>query len=99
MPIPRELSTEADQQLRFALLGPPQAWRDEESLELGPVREQALLIALLLRPGRTVGRQQLLDGVWGTEPPGTGDQSDPRLRAPITSRLAEMPAERTRRGP
>ncbi|WP_189959814.1 AfsR/SARP family transcriptional regulator [Streptomyces alanosinicus] len=47
------------------------------SLELGPVREQALLVALLLRPGRTVSRRQLLDGVWGTEPPGTGDRVIP----------------------
>ncbi|WP_329168209.1 winged helix-turn-helix domain-containing protein [Streptomyces sp. NBC_01267] len=72
MPITRELSTNANQQLRFALLGPPQAWSGEACLELGPVREQALLAALLLRPGRTVSRQQLLDGVWGTQPPGTG---------------------------
>ncbi|MDI3408013.1 AfsR/SARP family transcriptional regulator [Streptomyces cavernicola] len=41
-------------------------------MDLGPVREQALLAALLLRPGRTVSRRQLLDGVWGSEPPGTG---------------------------
>ncbi|MFJ5031258.1 AfsR/SARP family transcriptional regulator [Streptomyces sp. NPDC088560] len=77
MPIPRELSTNANQQLRFALLGPLQAWRGEAGLELGPVREQALLVALLLRPGRTVGRRQLLDGVWGAEPPGTGDRVIP----------------------
>ncbi|MGW1053071.1 AfsR/SARP family transcriptional regulator [Streptomyces sp. NPDC002521] len=77
MPIPRELSTEANQQLRFALLGPLLAWRGDTSLELGPVREQAVLAALLLRPGRTVSRQQLLDGVWGAEPPGTGDRVIP----------------------
>ncbi|MGW6906006.1 AfsR/SARP family transcriptional regulator [Streptomyces sp. NPDC054940] len=46
-------------------------------MELGPVREQALLAALLLRPGRTVSRQQLLDGVWGADPPGTGDKVIP----------------------
>ncbi|OLZ62618.1 hypothetical protein AV521_41425 [Streptomyces sp. IMTB 2501] len=75
--MPRELSTDANQQLRFALLGPLQVWRGDTSLELGPVREQAVLAALLLRPGRTVGRQQLLDGVWGAEPPGTGDKVIP----------------------
>jgi DNA-binding SARP family transcriptional activator/tetratricopeptide (TPR) repeat protein len=92
VPIPRELSTDANQQLRFALLGPLQAWRGNEYLELGPVREQALLAALLLRPGRTVSRQQLLDGVWGSEPPGTGAKVIPvyvhrlrkRLHAPET---------------
>ncbi|MCE4941576.1 tetratricopeptide repeat protein [Streptomyces albulus] len=60
------------QQLRLALLGPLQAWRGDVPLALGPVREQALLAALLLRPGTTASRQQLLDGVWGTEQPGTG---------------------------
>ncbi|TJZ57273.1 tetratricopeptide repeat protein [Streptomyces piniterrae] len=59
-------------QLRFTVLGPLQAWRDDEQLELGPVRQQALLASLLLRPNRTVSRQQLLDGVWGSEQPGTG---------------------------
>ncbi|MGW0733059.1 AfsR/SARP family transcriptional regulator [Streptomyces sp. NPDC002851] len=68
----RELSTDAKQHLRFALLGPLQAWRGDAPVELGPVREQALLTALLLRPGRTVSRQELLDGVWGPELPGTG---------------------------
>ncbi|MER5442726.1 BTAD domain-containing putative transcriptional regulator [Streptomyces sp. NPDC002790] len=79
MPIPSELPTAPDptQQLRFSLLGPLQAWRGDNGLELGPVREQALLVALLLRPGRTVSRQQLLDGVWGTEPPGTGNRVIP----------------------
>ncbi|WP_327663312.1 MULTISPECIES: AfsR/SARP family transcriptional regulator [unclassified Streptomyces] len=80
MPIPSELSTEVnpqDPRLHFALLGPPQARRGDDGLELGPVREQALLVALLLRPGRTVSRQQLLDGVWGTEPPGTGTRVIP----------------------
>ncbi|MFD7298550.1 BTAD domain-containing putative transcriptional regulator [Streptomyces sp. NPDC059897] len=80
MPIPSELSTEVnprDPRPHFGLLGPPQAWRGGDALELGPVREQALLVALLLRPGRTVGRQQLLDGVWGTEPPGTGTRVIP----------------------
>ncbi|WP_437064236.1 BTAD domain-containing putative transcriptional regulator [Streptomyces sp. enrichment culture] len=41
-------------------------------MDLGPVRQQALLTALLLRPGTTVSRQQLLDGVWGPEPPSSG---------------------------
>ncbi|MGD3110646.1 AfsR/SARP family transcriptional regulator [Streptomyces sp. YGL11-2] len=73
----RELSADANPQLRFALLGSLRAWRGDTGLELGPVREQALLVALLLRPGRTVSRQQLLHGVWGAEPPGTGDKVIP----------------------
>ncbi|MEU1667569.1 BTAD domain-containing putative transcriptional regulator [Streptomyces sparsogenes] len=59
-------------QLRFTVLGPLRAWRGDVPVDLGPVRQQALLTALLLRPGTTVSRQQLLDGVWGPEQPTTG---------------------------
>ncbi|MDF2270990.1 BTAD domain-containing putative transcriptional regulator [Streptomyces coacervatus] len=87
------LSPDANQQLRFALLGPLQAWRGDTGLELGPVREQALLACLLLRPGRTVSRPQLLDGVWGPEPPGTGDRVIPvyvhRLRRRLDAAVIE----------
>ncbi|WP_243788402.1 BTAD domain-containing putative transcriptional regulator [Saccharopolyspora gloriosae] len=58
--------------LSFTVLGPLRAWRGATPLDLGPVRQQALLTALLLRPDVTVSRQQLLDAVWGEEPPGTG---------------------------
>ncbi|MEV0090966.1 BTAD domain-containing putative transcriptional regulator [Streptomyces sp. NPDC050738] len=60
------------QRLRFAVLGPVRAWRDGAPLNLGPVRQQAVLAALLLRPGRLVSREQLLDAVWGDSPPGSG---------------------------
>ena len=58
--------------LRFAVLGPLLAWRDAEPVDIGHVKQQALLAALLLRPDVTVSRQELLAGVWGTEPPVTG---------------------------
>ncbi|MBN6039646.1 BTAD domain-containing putative transcriptional regulator [Amycolatopsis sp. 195334CR] len=58
--------------LRFAVLGPVRAWHRDRPLDLGPVRQQALLAALLLRPGVTFGKRELLDRVWGDEPPGTG---------------------------
>ncbi|WP_246258266.1 AfsR/SARP family transcriptional regulator [Amycolatopsis anabasis] len=57
--------------LRLSVLGPMRAWRGGEQLDLGPVRQQALLAALVLRPGLPVNRQELLDGVWGLEPPAT----------------------------
>ncbi|MFH9863587.1 BTAD domain-containing putative transcriptional regulator [Streptomyces sp. NPDC017202] len=56
-------------------------------LDLGPVRQQALLTALLLRPGTTVSRQQLLDGVWGSEPPGTGAKVIPVYVHQLRKRL------------
>ncbi|MER5684190.1 BTAD domain-containing putative transcriptional regulator [Streptomyces sp. NPDC002205] len=58
--------------LRLAVLGPVRAWRGGAQLSLGPVRRQAVLAALALRPGFLVSHEQLLDGVWGVEPPKTG---------------------------
>ncbi|MBN6042317.1 BTAD domain-containing putative transcriptional regulator [Amycolatopsis sp. 195334CR] len=58
--------------LRLSLLGPPRAWRGSGQLDLGHVLQQAVLAALVLRPDLTVSRRELLDGVWGDEPPGTG---------------------------
>ncbi|MEV0406910.1 AfsR/SARP family transcriptional regulator [Actinoallomurus sp. NPDC050550] len=69
--------TGSSRQLRFAVLGPIRAWHSGVRLDLGPVRQQALLVALLLRPDVTVSRQELLDGVWGTSPPGTGGKVIP----------------------
>lgn len=57
--------------VRLSLLGPLQAWQDGRPLNLGHLRQQAVLAALALGAGRTVSRQELLDGVWGTEPPLT----------------------------
>ncbi|MFE2325864.1 BTAD domain-containing putative transcriptional regulator [Streptomyces sp. NPDC059385] len=54
------------------MLGTVRAWRDGGQLALGPVRQQAVLAALALRPGLLVSGEQLLDGVWGDKPPGTG---------------------------
>ncbi|WP_433474315.1 BTAD domain-containing putative transcriptional regulator [Spirillospora sp. CA-142024] len=67
----------APRPLDFAVLGPVRAWRGGARLDLGPIRQQALLAALLLRPDLTVSRRELLDGVWGAEPPGSGSKIVP----------------------
>jgi DNA-binding SARP family transcriptional activator len=59
--------------LRFVVLGPMRAWRGATELDLGPVRQQAVLAALVLRPDVTVSHHELVTGVWGSEPPGSGD--------------------------
>ncbi|MFE5029259.1 BTAD domain-containing putative transcriptional regulator [Streptomyces sp. NPDC056656] len=48
------------------------AWRGGTPLPLGPVRRQAVLAGLALRPGFLVSREQLLDGIWGASPPNSG---------------------------
>jgi DNA-binding SARP family transcriptional activator len=55
--------------LRICLLGPLQAWRDGRPVDLGPARQQSVLAALALSPGRALGPRELLDGVWGMEAP------------------------------
>ncbi|MEU7137498.1 BTAD domain-containing putative transcriptional regulator [Streptomyces sp. NPDC046261] len=61
----------AEPRLRISMLGPLRAWRDGQPLDLGHLRQQAVLTVLALCLGRTVSQQELLDGVWGEEPPNT----------------------------
>ncbi|WP_426362543.1 AfsR/SARP family transcriptional regulator [Streptomyces sp. E-08] len=63
---------EAGGSLRIDLLGPVRARRGDVPVPLGPVRRQAVLAALVLRAPGFVTYRQLLDDVWGAEPPGTG---------------------------
>ncbi|MFF8384973.1 AfsR/SARP family transcriptional regulator [Streptomyces kanasensis] len=55
--------------LRFGVLGPVRAWRDGEPLPSGSPQQRALLAALLLRDGRTATAAELIDAIWGDEPP------------------------------
>ncbi|MFD3825799.1 BTAD domain-containing putative transcriptional regulator [Streptomyces sp. NPDC058625] len=55
--------------VRFAVLGPVRAWRGKQELDLGSPQQRVVLAALLLRRGRPVPLGELLDAVWGEEPP------------------------------
>lgn len=55
--------------LRFAVLGPVRAWRDDERLGLGSPQQRGLLAALLLSEGRTATAVELIDALWGEDPP------------------------------
>ncbi|MGW8356575.1 BTAD domain-containing putative transcriptional regulator [Streptomyces wedmorensis] len=69
-PAPRATAVRARApRLRISVLGPLRAWQDGRPLGLGHLRQQAVLAALALGAGRTLSRRELLDGVWGTEPP------------------------------
>ncbi|WP_052864691.1 AfsR/SARP family transcriptional regulator [Streptomyces niger] len=57
------------QQLRFTVLGPVRAWRGSTPLAAGTPQQRALLAALLLRGGRTATAAELVDAIWGDEPP------------------------------
>ncbi|MFB6871690.1 BTAD domain-containing putative transcriptional regulator [Streptomyces sp. NPDC056323] len=55
----------------ISVLGPLEVRRGGRTLDPGHLRQQAVLAALALCTGRAVSQQELLDGVWGTEPPVT----------------------------
>ncbi|MGW1796108.1 BTAD domain-containing putative transcriptional regulator [Streptomyces sp. NPDC001984] len=65
----RSDSVAESETLRFGVLGPVRAWRGEEVLNTGSPQQRALLAALLLREGRTATAAELIDALWGSEPP------------------------------
>lgn len=81
--------------LRLAVLGPLRAWRDGTPLDLGPVRRQAVLAALALRPGTLVSHEQLLVDVWGAQPPGSGHRVLPSYVYPLRKTLDPAGTART----
>ncbi|WP_405779791.1 BTAD domain-containing putative transcriptional regulator [Streptomyces sp. NBC_00859] len=58
-----------DTGLSFSVLGPVRAWRDGEALPPGSPQQRALLAALLTRDGRTATAGELIDAIWGEDPP------------------------------
>lgn len=55
--------------LTFSVLGPVRAWRDGAALPPGSPQQRALLAALLTRDGRTATAGELIDAIWGDDPP------------------------------
>lgn len=55
--------------IEFGLLGPFELLRDGVPLELGPHRQRAVLAALTIHANRVVSLDQLIDELWGEEPP------------------------------
>ena len=55
--------------VRVEVLGAVRAWLTERELALGTPRQRAVLAALALRANQLVTRDQLIDAVWGQEPP------------------------------
>ncbi|MER6204654.1 BTAD domain-containing putative transcriptional regulator [Streptomyces sp. NPDC001642] len=55
--------------LRFRVLGPLGAWYGDDILPMGSPQQRALLAALLLREGRTATAGELIDALWGDDPP------------------------------
>ena len=88
--------------LRVGVLGPVTAWRDECEVTAGQPRQLAVLGVLAMRANRVVSRGELVDAVWGEQPPASAEggiytyvaglrrvlEPDRPLRAPDRSRRA-----------
>ena len=59
--------------LRVGVLGPVTAWRDEREIPAGQPRQLAVLGMLALRANHVVSRGELVDAVWGDEPPASAE--------------------------
>jgi DNA-binding SARP family transcriptional activator len=57
--------------VRFTILGPLAAWREGVEVELGPPTRRALLALLLAHAGQPVTLTEIIDVLWGAEPPDT----------------------------
>jgi DNA-binding SARP family transcriptional activator/CheY-like chemotaxis protein len=55
--------------LEFRLLGRVEAYRDGQPVETGGPKQRAVLASLLLRVGRVVSVEQLIDDLWSDRPP------------------------------
>lgn len=55
----------------FSVLGPVRARCDGQDLSLGPPKQRALLALLLIQANQPVPLHEIVDVLWGPEPPGS----------------------------
>ncbi|MFE6158498.1 SAV_2336 N-terminal domain-related protein [Streptomyces sp. NPDC056486] len=79
-----QLSTPASRERTYFLLGPLRVTRNGHPLATGTAREQAMLCMLLLRRGRDVPLDDMIDGMWGS---GAVPADAARLLGTYASRL------------
>src|ERR687895_2101866 len=80
----RPLVTQPDgPALQYRLLGGLAAVRDAEPIDLGGRKQRAVLASLLLRGGRSVTADRLIDDVWG-------DRAPPRAGASLQAYVSKL---------
>ena len=57
--------------LHFCLFGTIRAWRGETELNVGPPQQRAILALLLVRANRLVSVGDMIELVWGQDPPSS----------------------------
>jgi len=63
------MSDPSSSALRLEVLGPLRAWRGDLPIDLGPVQQRVVLAVLLLQQNRPIGREQIINAVWGEAEP------------------------------
>ncbi|MCI0636566.1 MAG: winged helix-turn-helix domain-containing protein, partial [Actinobacteria bacterium] len=61
--------------MEFGILGPLEISHDGRPLRIGAAKERALIVRLLLEPGRVVAIDRLVDDLWEGEPPDSANVS------------------------
>ncbi len=61
--------------MEFRVLGPLEVVDGERAIELGGSKQRSVLAMLVLRAGRVVSTEALVDGLWGDAPPTTAAKS------------------------
>jgi len=73
--------------VEFVILGAVGVRSDGQAVALGGRKQRAVLAQLLLRPNEVVSRHELIDGLWGDQPPASAsrtiDSHVSRLRAAL----------------
>jgi len=59
--------------LRVGVLGPVTVWNGSDELRVGQPRQQAVLGILAMRANRVISRGELVDAVWGQDPPASAE--------------------------
>ncbi|WP_051399497.1 BTAD domain-containing putative transcriptional regulator [Haloechinothrix halophila] len=88
--------------MRFLVLGPVELAGDGWTAGVPSRRRRLLLAALLARQGELVGVDQLIDALWGADPPASAGPSLQSHVSRLRAELRELDSERdrivTRRG-
>ncbi|MGH3134027.1 MAG: BTAD domain-containing putative transcriptional regulator [Gaiellaceae bacterium] len=61
--------------MEFRILGPVEVWHGARRLAVPGEKQRALLALLLLNANRVLSTEQLIDELWGEEPPQTGTKA------------------------
>ncbi|MGI5183679.1 BTAD domain-containing putative transcriptional regulator [Dactylosporangium sp. CA-152071] len=55
----------------FTVLGPVRVWRSDAEVDLGAPQQRSVLAVLLARAGQPVGLTEIVDVLWGEDPPAS----------------------------